>query len=679
MYEKRGMNLFNSTAQFRRGKVLEDPAVTASVVLGGGEGDSDDAQPTASPPQLSHPPPSKRTDLATLLATAQDQRRPQHRQQSAGVATAAPQRRLFPPTPYYGLLSHCEVHLDVALTDDDNDGGDDDNGETTAAAGGVAPHYNPPSTISRLAHMQHLLNACAQTHGAVYYLGTAASPYFSSASSSTPLASSSALTYAAYVEAMQDGFGQMMQLRASLVRSSSTSLSPSPTTPTTQHCFYMQLVAHPQWKDLGLLLCVEQARLLLCLLSSSRVTQKHLTSVCAEVGVELEWLSGASLVVEPAALAAAAFNPIWAAWDALLHLPLLPLQPSNGGSTTDGVAAVDVRAVNNVNVNDNDNSNNSKSSDVSAGVREALAVVQGASLPLQGGHLTLVSSLAFRGALRCSPVGRFTEEAAVFAYGDDNDNDDGGATLPTAPAAGQAPQSSSATTSRPRRPVARRFIWSVLPSQAWLLPHFMTRLLRCLIDECGLRSFTLRCASPCTDAVVHVPGATAVRDDGGNATVSVMQKKAAGVAGVRIVRGDAPSVLPLRQGPSTVSWIAFSRLSGGAWVDAETREGLELGREGHRDSGDADNEDDEEDEREVEFELKAIQYVRSRAASATTAPSPSSQAVLLKRPRGTSHCDRKCTWAEDESAHCVCTEAWGPSFTFIVSVNRAIVFADFEN
>lgn len=670
MYEKRGVNLFkSSTAQFRRGNVLEDPAVTASVVLGGGEGDSDDAQQTASPPQLSHPPPSKGTDLATLLATAQDQRRPQHRQQSAGVATAAPQRRLFPPTPYYGLLSCCEVHLDVALTDNDNDGGDYDNGETTAAAGGVAPRYNPPSTISRLAHMQHLLNACAQTHGAVYYLGTAASPYFSSASSSTPLATSSALTYAAYVEAMQDGFGQMMQLRASLVRSSSTSLSPSPMTPTTQHCFYMQLVAHPQWKDLSLLLCVEQARLLLCLLSSSRVTQKHLTSVCAEVGVELEWLSGASLVVEPAALAAAAFNPIWAAWDALLHLPLLPLQPSNGGSTTDGVAAVDVRAANNININinDNDGSNNSKSSDVSAGVREALAVVQGASLPLQGGHLTLVSSLAFRGALRCSPVGRFTEEAAVFAYDDDgSDNDDGGATLPTAPAAGRAPRSRSATTSRPRRPVARRFIWSVLPSQAWMLPHFMTRLLRCLIDECGLRSFTLRCA-------------TAERDDGGNATVSVTQKKAAGVAGVRIVRGDAPSALTLRQGPSTVSWIAFSRLSGGAWVDAETREGLELGREGHRDSGDADNEDDEEDEREVEFELKAVQYVRSSAASATTAPSSSSQAVLLKRPRDTSQCDRKSTWAEDESARCVCTEAWGPSFTFIVSVKRAIVLDDFEN
>ncbi|KPA73077.1 hypothetical protein ABB37_10136 [Leptomonas pyrrhocoris] len=428
---------------------------------------------------------------------------------------------------------------------------------------------------------------------------------------------------------MQDGLRQLTRVRASCARTPAT-------THTTEHCFYMRLLGHAAWKDLSVLLCVEESRLLVCLLCSSRVTQKHLTSVCAESGVVLEWLGGAALMVEPAALARTEVNPVWAAFDAVLQLPLLSETSTAGGRTVGGGAAERADGVSGVLFTEDSNADSSSASDsVGACVHDALNALHGASLPLRGFSLVLVSSLPFRGARRCCPVGRFTEEASAHA-----------ATAGTAVTA----------AADPCHPVARRYVWRLLPSHSWVLPHLLTRLVQSLIEQCDLCAFTLHCGVPSLDAAPRT------------ATNPVGAEWTGGTAGVRLVRGAPPASVTLRRGPSTVSWVAFSRLSGGAWVGADAREGLAL------DDGAAEAV-------ELEFELHTIRYGRCAAAATAAASAGSALAFPLRtgrRPREALACDAAVGAEDARSGGCVHPETWGASFEFGVSVKRVIVVDEGE-
>ncbi|KPI83103.1 hypothetical protein ABL78_7871 [Leptomonas seymouri] len=626
------MNVFQSgSTQFRRGKVLDDTAAECTMHTGVSTRlDDEDVVQIAFKPSTSYSCQHQLTDFPSLFATA-----PAHQRQSAGagpVTSSSPQRRLFPSTPYYGLLSRCEVNIEVSL---------DDSKDASVSKSAPLPGYNPPSTQQCLSRMQHLLNECAQRHGTVYHLGTEPSPYeFSSLSSSKSSASPNMLSYGAFVEGMQDGLRQLTSARVSCA---STAAAPhtKASTATTQHCFIMRLLGHRMWKDLGVLLCVENARLLICLLSSSRVTQKNLTLACAETGVELEWLSGAALVVEPPELAGADLNPVWVVWDAVLHLPLLSSNSISTERTVDGdAAASSTEDINTTSVHTFVNP--------SVGAHDALNMLVLAPLPLHGCSLSLVSSLPFRGSRQCRPTGRFTEATLLFSED----------TVPTTTTAIPA----AVAVVGPRRPVARRYVWRLLPSYAWLLPHFLTRLIECLIDQCGLHAFTLRCGCPPAGGTPPIAS-----------TVSAVHigetKKASGMAGVRLVHGDTPSFLAQRRGPSTVSWIAFSRLSGAAWVDAEAREGLAWSR---RLGGDGEGEEDEE-EVELEFELNAVQYERCASTTATTAASQPSPPLMWKRPRDVPAPEEAVETEYVRPDGCVHTETWGPSFKFDVSVKRLIV------
>jgi hypothetical protein len=629
--KKSKMNVFhNNPAQFRRGSALDDRVTVAparpDITTPSNEGVA--AHATVAPPHpISTPLPSL-IDVATSLAPPPP---PPQQQQ--------PLKRFYPSTPYYGLLTRCEVHIDVAVEGCDWEG-----------VAGAAPPYNVRSTIQRLQDLQRCLSDCTETHGAVYHFGTSAGPYEpgpQTSSVSSASAPPSSITYGAYVEAMQDGLRQMMLLRASCTTASAM----------TQHCFYVRLIGHPRWKDLSALLCVEKARLLLCVLSSSRVTQKHLTSVCAEAKVEIEWLSGAALVVEPATLAADEVNPLWAVWDAVLHLPLLP-SVSSPAVADDDITTADTAkggeaplgpsrtGVGSSVFAPSSSFPHATMADVSAGVRGALETMQLASLPLQQCHLSLVSSLRFCHARRCCPVGRFVEEAVLFASD---------AVMTTGGSIGKAASSTIAAATTSRHPVARRYVWRVLPSHTWVLPHFLTQLTQCLVERCELRSFTLRCGGPSAD-VTPSPASAGVSGD--------VAKKPGSAVGVRLVHGDVPLSVSVRHGPSTVSWVAFSRLSGAAWVDKETREGLTTG-DPFDDQGEA------EEEVELEFELNAIQYTRCASPERRTATAVS----MRKRSRGGEPKWEDSGVTADSTVDMV---TWGPSFTFGVSVKRLITMDDVE-
>lgn len=547
------MNMFpTSTAAFRHGRTLDAPTVL-------GEADAAAVAPPAVLPRVVPPPLS----TAALLRV--------------------PPLQCLPTTPYYGLLSLVEVHVEFAVGD---------------AVVSAVRADDVPATAACVGRVQRLLGDVAEQHGAVYHLGTGVGPWDAPVPPPSPSAAPlpwCTPTYADYVEAMGDALRQMCGVRAPALR--------------TAHCVYVRVLGHPVWRDVSALLCVEDARLLLCVLCSSRVTQRRLAGACAGAGVALEWVGGAALVGEPACMAAADVNAVWVVWDALTHLPLLPAASSASGASTaaDAVEAGDGGA--------------GASVGAPAGVRAALAALQSGAAPLRGFEVCVVSSLPFRGGRRCCPVGRFAEEAAV---------------LPEAVA--RTPSAGGGV----RRGVARRYVWRLLPASHWVLPHFVSELLRCLVTECGLHAFRLRCG-PAGGG----DGAAGAEELGVAARGGL---RVGGGGGVQLVGASAQTSLAVRRGASTVSWVAFSRLSGAAWVDAGTREGLVMG------GGFGDDDDDGADA-EVEFELHSLHYERA-ACSAACAPS-------LKRER--------CVPPAEVVAACADTVSWGPCFRLGVSVRRVIV------
>ncbi|CBZ25372.1 conserved hypothetical protein [Leishmania mexicana MHOM/GT/2001/U1103] len=667
------MNIFQSSSVgFRQGRSLADdtpaPSVVRYPILAPAPGDggtraslSYGIGASAAAKQL--------TDLPTLLAAAQ-QTRP---------VAAKSGRSTFPSVPYYGILSRFEVRIDVSVECSARTPALPISDEAGASGGMLL--RNPTTTMARMAQIQRRLHDVAERFGSVYHLSNCATlsesvmaPLLPNQGGASSAASGhSQLTYGAYVQALHDAFRRFSALRQACVTMENAASGACAATigdgMITHHTFYARLLGHPSWKDLSALLCVERGRLLVCLISSSRITQKHLTAACRTgAGVRLDWLGGAALMAEPLQLIPGDVNPVWAVWDALVNLPLLSPSSSNREGNKEGLTSGAGDAANTL-----DN--------VSAGAREVLSRVAQTGSGLSGFHISLMSSMPFQGATRFHQVGRIVEEAPVFAQED------------------QPPSSSLSATSAARQPtrqavVARRYIWRLIPStpsyltvpptsssasalslSCAVLPFFVSKLLQCLVEECGLIAFAVHCGGP-AEVATHL-----------GAPSESTGSTASGAVGVRLVHSNAPSLLTLHQGPSSSSCLAFSRLSGAAWVDAETRESLSLGGlTTVFGEPDKDAVWDEEEDIEMEFEVVSIRYgrcgelrtmeeepngVRVGAAAAAV---ESSGGCHGKRARF----DAADTHEEDRDEAFVRPAEWGPSFAFGVSVKRLIAVDDID-
>ncbi|CAJ1021427.1 hypothetical protein Q4I32_002600 [Leishmania shawi] len=678
------MNIFQSSSVgFRQGKSLADDATTLSAlrypIPASAPGDGGIRTPLSSGSGASAPA-KQSADLPALLAAAQ-QTRP---------AAAKWDQKMFPSVPYYGILSRCEVHIDVSIGHDVPTPAWSTSAETGTSVETLLP--SPATTMTRMAHIQRCLHDVAERFGAVYHLSTSAALSESVAAPLPPTQGGpssaaflhSPMTYGAYVQALHDSFRRLSELRQTCVSVGGAALGASPAAAAdgmaTHHTFYMRLLGHPSWKDLSALLCVEKGRLLVCLISSSRITQKYLTETCTAAGVGLDWFGGAALMAEPLRLSPGGVNPVWVVWDALVHLPLLSPSSAKREEKVEGRAGGAEDAADTL-------------EDVSAGVREVLSKVVQAGTALSGFNISLISSMPFQGATRCSQVGRITEEAPVFAHEDHHPS----SLLATAAAAATPSSLFPTVAKRPTRPavVARRYVWRLIPSPppsyltpvstssstsatlslscCAVLPFFMSKLLACLIEECGLISFTVRCGGP-VEVTTHL-GAPS------GSTESTTSR----AVGVRLVHSSAPSLLTLQQGPSSSSCLAFSRLSGAAWVDAETREGLSLG--GFTTAFGQSDEDalsDAEEDTELEFELMTIRYeqrgrlkeveeeTNKTRVGAAAAVGKSIGRWPVKRAR----CDAAMTTEKDHNDAFIQPAQWGPSFAFAVAVKRLIAASD---
>ncbi|AYU77780.1 hypothetical protein LdCL_170007600 [Leishmania donovani] len=666
------MNIFQSSSVgFRQGRSLVDetpaPSVMRYPILAPAPGDSD-TQTSLSYGIGASAAAKQSTDLPALLAAAQ---------QTRPIAAKSGQST-FPSVPYYGILSRCEVRMDVSVERSARAPGWPISDAAGASAGMLL--RNPTTTMARMAHIQRRLYDVAERFGSVYYLSNGATlsesvtaPLLPNQGSASSAASfHTQLTYGAYVQALHDAFRRFSALRQACVTMEKAASGARAATigddMVTHHTFYVRLLGHPSWKDLSALLCVEKGGLLVCLISSSRITQKHLTAACADAGVSLDWLGGAALVAEPLQLIPGDVNPVWVVWDALVNLPLLPPSSINREGNKEGLTSGADDAADTLD-------------SVSAGAREVLNRVTQTGSTLSGFHISLISSMPFQGSTRFHQVGRIADEAPVFAQED------------------HPPSSSLSATAVARQPtreavVACRYIWRLIPSPpscftvapksssasalslscCAVLPFFMSKLLQCLVEECGLIAFAVHCGGP-AELTTHLCAPSV-------STGST----ASGAVGVRLVHSNAPSLLTLQQGPSSSSCLAFSRLSGAFWVDAETRESLSLGGlTAAFGEPDKDVMGDEEEDTEMEFEVVSIRYERrgelktmekepNKVSVCATAAVESSGSCPVKRARF----DAADIHEEDHDDAFVRPAQWGPSFAFTVSVKRLIAVDDID-
>ncbi|KAK7195113.1 hypothetical protein NESM_000434800 [Novymonas esmeraldas] len=611
------MNIFpGSSVGFRHGRALADVGLSHHtpqlhpVVTAGGAVDGSSAP--APLPLLDQPSADKRggggwvTDLSTLLAAAQQSR---HAASPPRPHPTVP----FPNVPYYGIARRCEVHIDVGV-DGSRDDDDDEASRAAAVSRRREPLRNPSSTSARLGHIQRCLHETVRRHGSVYIVSSGHTLAECVLAPSSPAASAgqTCLTYGAYADSLLDAFR-----RFSALRQASASA-------VTHHTFYLRLLGHPLWRDVSALLCVEGGRLLVCVIASSRTTQSRLADACARAGARLDWVGGAALTAEPRRLGPGEVNPVWVVWDALMQLPILtppPAESSSAAGATDEAAAA-------------------------AGVRAVLRDIQQSAATLAGMHVSLLSSLSFEGATRCGQVGRVVDVAPVLAHED----------LPRV-----SPTSASSTTTSGGRAaaaaavVAHRFIWRLIPppsstpaSCAVVLPHLLAHLVACLVEECQLESFA-----------VHLGGPADMSTGAGTGAVAAAAAAAAssGGVGVRLVHSTAPSLLTLRGGPSSSTCLAFSRLSGAAWVDAETREGVRLA---------LPDEEEQDDDAEMEFEVTSVLYER---------PRPCTRLARRRRRTATPDVGVEVNANADGSGDGTLVQPtrWGSFFTLTTAVRRLIV------
>lgn len=307
------MNVFATSATFRRGNPSAVPVEAMPVPRAAVPLALPQAQPTTTPSQ----PP-------TLQPLGDE----------AGAA-AHVGGLPYPEVPYYGLLSFLEVRIDISCIPGYGSGTHQPDANMNATA-----------TAAVLPRMQRHLQA-AVAHSGRYYVMGSLDPATRSLGSheDAPLqrdvradtrvaaaATSSSLLpqvcYQEYLLALQ-ALLRAMSERRSAVCDEATG---KPTASLCHHTAMLRVMGHPTLKDLLVSLSIERGRLVLFVTASSRVTQQYLSERMELLGVALDWVAGAALVWEPAALAPSAANPVYYLWDTLLDLPLVPTRLSSTGA-----------------------------------------------------------------------------------------------------------------------------------------------------------------------------------------------------------------------------------------------------------------------------------------------------------------------------------------------------------
>ncbi|KAG5508148.1 hypothetical protein JKF63_05402 [Porcisia hertigi] len=673
------MNIFqNKTVGFRQGRGLTDDTIDVSVlrlpvpvpVLGDGS-----TRPLQASAVGVSAAPESAADFPEVLGAPQQTRR----------VSGKSDRCAFPSVPYYGILSRCEVQIDVSVAD---------SAPTRAVSSTGAHLRNPVTLLAGMAEVQRRLHSATERFGAIYYLGTCATlsdsvmaPPPVNQGTSWTSSLNGQLTCGAYVQALHDVYRRFSVLRQTCVAAAEVVSDSTPATRgdgvVTHHTFHLRLLGHPSWKDLSALLCVEQGRLLVCLIASSRVTQKHLTAACADSGVKLDWLSGAALMEEPLPLNPGDINPVWVAWDALVHLPLFLPSWAKQEGITGGLAGTAGHAAEALD-------------HVTAATREFMTTVKQSRTVFSGFHISLISSMPFQGAMRCNQVGRIVAETPVFAQEDHSLYDSLSEPAAATDTASCFPPTAARCVTR-QTVIAYRYVWRLIPppppsslvaestsppmaaspqSCCVVLPFFMSKLLSCLVEDCGLTAFTVRCGGP---AEVSARFAT---------SSSLAGSTPPGAFGLRLVQSDAPSWLTLQQGPSSCSCLGFSRLSGAVWVDAETREGLSLG--GFTPALSQLGEDAvlDKEEAEMEFEVASITYERRsitpmvKGASTSMSDGGTAAVDLVAGEcigRLSVENTRRDTVLRTGGEYLdafVHPSQWGACFSFVVAVRRLITVDD---
>ncbi|KAF8302104.1 hypothetical protein TcYC6_0047720 [Trypanosoma cruzi] len=267
--------------------------------------------------------------------------------QPSAAPALAPQRgkewRAYPKVPFYAVMQGLQLVINVA-------GPEEDAGDGLNGAG----------LLRGLSMLQELLQASATKYGGVYYISALpasrntllypahATRSHTGASALSSVATAAELDYWKYLQALQDVFYRFAELRDLCCTGFSKEHC-------THHVFFLRITEHPRLKDLMAMLAIENSRLCFCLCASSRVTQQYFTQRAQDVGVELEWVLGSTLVTEPERLAMTEVNPVFALWDVFVNLPLhttFAAQEASGAAamtlSPDGVTAE--RFLQNINV-----------------------------------------------------------------------------------------------------------------------------------------------------------------------------------------------------------------------------------------------------------------------------------------------------------------------------------------
>ncbi|CCW60622.1 unnamed protein product [Phytomonas sp. EM1] len=546
--------------------------------------------------------------------------------------------RCYPDVPYYGLLEGIDVQIDInsaatsSLTD-----------SSSLNLSGVATY---------ISELNGALCDVVNRYGSFFYIGnsmlplddvppanatipsTAAKSSSAAAGAVAGSSSGSSVVYEVYLHALIELFQTMSQIRNRCCASNLAPTSgldggpgeaPLACEPRggvlhTHHVVYARLSGHPTLKDLSLMLAIERGRMVLFVSSSSRVTQAYLSEQAEVVQLKLRWVSGAALVWEPDRLHSSEVNPVLALWDVLMNAPL-----TGPVDATDPTLAGSEKAVQEV-------------------LFHQMAV---ASRVLEGFGWIVLSSLSFSGARQGKATLRLQDPSVLRGT---RDRDAPGDEI-----------------------IGHRYVWRLVgPFRNVVLPHLLTHMLQCLVNfECAghyLRSF-----------IVRTRGA-----DRGEKPEHRNPKRRAGpesdgVAGLSYIRSERTG-LTTQRGPSSQSWVGFSRLSGNAWLSDEERQQLGL----------LVVDDDGEVALECEFTLGEIRYCRM-----TPMDKFSKESVmkwqLRKRPRSPLQLngdmeDHMC-WSSPSCFDCGVPdlfsvgnpEEWGPYFDWNVCVTRLLDYTDNES
>ncbi|CBH12836.1 hypothetical protein, conserved [Trypanosoma brucei gambiense DAL972] len=329
---------------------------------------------------------------------------------------AAQQQRVwhsYPTIPYYSPMQGMQLVISV-------------DGVGEASAGDPSDAV----LLKSLPKLQEVLHETVAKHGNVYYLSSLPAnrnallhPYTTAA----PQAATADLDYWRYLQGLQDAFMKLVELRDECVRESSRDAC-------THHILLVRVASHPRLKDVALLLSVEKCRLCLCLSASSKVAQQYFTQRAQDVGVELVWVLGSTLITEPECLSMADINPVFALWDVFVNMHLYT-------TVTDGGEAGSVGGPNG-------------NASMKSGVNNVISR-DGTEGTLRHVDITVMSSIRFSGCDSYAPALRLSDVGQLSGGG-------------------------------------RRLLWALVGSLRVVMPHFVAALVRSLVEHSVVERFELR-------------------------------------------------------------------------------------------------------------------------------------------------------------------------------------------